>query len=206
MGLKSFIVRQLGNPHGWFSPITARFLNKGNAQQNADCIDALHLEPHHRVLEVGFGGGVSVPRLLSECAQGRITGCDISSEMILRAQSRFSEAIQAGKLEVVEGSVADLALSEASFDRVMSVNTVYFWPDLEAGLKRILFMLAPSGFFVTSVVPARMLKKVGFEGEGYRAEDPEFYQAAFERAGFVNVMLTLTGDSKGSVLVRGDKP
>jgi arsenite methyltransferase len=205
MGLKSFLVRQLGNPHGWFAPFTARFLNRGNARQNTDCIDALRLETHHRVLEVGFGGGGSFARLLSDCADGRITGCDISHEMVQRAKSRFSEFIEGDRLEVVEGPIAELAFVEASFDRVMSVNTLYFWPDLAAGLKRILHVLEPGGSFVTSVVPAAMLKKVGFDGQGFRCEDPEFYQAALEAAGFVKVSLTPTGDGKGSVLVRGEK-
>lgn len=206
MGLKSFLLHQLSRPSGLLAPVTARLLNRGNAQQNTDCIDALGLESNFKVLDIGFGGGVSFPRLLAECAEGRVAGTEVSPEMLARARSTWAGEIAKGRIEVVEGAAEHLVFGDDSFDRVMTVNTVYFWPELPIGLGEVLRVLSPGGRFVASVVSGRTLRKMGFADEGFRTESPDFYASALEAAGFTKVRTDETGDAKGSVLVSGSKP
>lgn len=206
MTLKSFIVRQLGRPSGWFAPLAALFLNRGNADQNRDCIDALGLEPGFEVLDVGFGGGVSIPRLLEECSEGRVVATDISSEMVTRARSKWAREIEAKRLEVVECGADRMSFADGRFERAMTVNTLYFWPDLAGGLAEVLRVLAPGGRFVASVVPAEMLESFGFPSAGFRAEAPEYYVAALEAAGYAEVRADPTDDGKGATLLSGVKP
>ena len=200
------MARQLGKPSGWFSPIMARLLNRGNARQNEDCIDALKLESTFTVLDIGFGGGVSFPRLLRECSDGRVVGTEISGEMLARARSVWSRELAAGRLEVHQCGAEQMGFPDDTFDRVMSVNTLYFWPDLEAGLAEVRRVLVPGGRFVASVVPGELLGKLGFAEVGFRIEPPAHYASALERSGLVDVRLDSTGDGKGAVLVSGVEP
>lgn len=205
MGMKGFFVRQLGRPSGWFAPVMARVLNKGNARQNDDCIDALGVRSGFRVLDIGFGGGVSFPRLLRECGDGRVAGTEISQEMLARARRAWAAEIVRGRVEVAECGAESMPFPELSFERVMTVNTLYFWPDLDAGLREVHRVLAADGRFVTSVVAPQMLQKIGFGDVGFRTESPDFYAEALCAAGFADVRADATGDGKGAVLVSGGK-
>jgi hypothetical protein len=88
----------------------------------------------------------------------------------------------------------------------MTVNTIYFWADLEAGLREILRVLAPGGLFANSVEPPATLESLGFAGQGFRVEAPSFYAEALRAVGFDQVTLHETGDRNKSVVVRGNAP
>jgi arsenite methyltransferase len=206
MRLLSFLRRQLGNPSGWFSPVTARFLNRTNARENERCIEALELQPTFRVLDLGFGGGGSFPRLLERCPDGHVAGADVSAEMVARARSNWAREMAAGRLEVVEGSAERLGFPDDNFDRVMTVNTVYFWSDLDAGLAEVQRVLVPGGRFVACVARRERLLKAGFDREGFRTEPPDFYARALQLAGYCDIRVDVADPATGAVLVSGAKP
>ena len=43
------------------------------------------------------------------------------------------------------GDAANLPYADTSFDKVFSVHTLYFWPDLDAGLREMQRVLRPGG-------------------------------------------------------------
>lgn len=206
MGVKSFLLDQLSKPSGWFAPITARLLNKGNDRQNKDCIDALGLTRDCHVLDVGFGGAVSFARLLQDCPDGQVAGTEVSREMLARAEGQWAREIAQGRLQIAQCGAERMDFEEGRFHRVMTVNTLYFWPDVGAGMNEVRRVLTAGGRFVASVVAAENLKKMGFADMGFRTETPAFYARELEAAGYLDVCCTATGDRKGSVLVSGCKP
>ena len=63
---KKFIARQLANPSGLFGrQVTVRWLTKANAPMNKLTLDQLNLQPHDRILEVGFGGGDLLEQIMA---------------------------------------------------------------------------------------------------------------------------------------------
>ena len=88
-----------------------------------------------RVLEIGFGGGVTLPSLMDAAAF--IAGVDRSDDVIGWAQRRFSRQIRMGQADFRQGDVKSLPFNTAAFDKVCTVNTVYFWASLEAGFAEI---------------------------------------------------------------------
>src|SRR3954470_19253675 len=126
-----FIARQLSRPTGFFGRIMGRLMNRHNAKLNSYAVRQLELTPSDRVLEVGFGGGVSLPALIAGAAF--VGGVDRSSDMVRRAKAMFSEAVSAGRADFREGNVEELPFEASSFGKVCTVNTVYFWSSLDAG-------------------------------------------------------------------------
>jgi protein-L-isoaspartate O-methyltransferase len=82
-----FIARQLARPKGLLGRLIARLMNQHNAKMNAFAVQLLQLTPSDRVLEIGFGGGVSLPTLIKRI--GFVGGVDRSPDVISWAKARF---------------------------------------------------------------------------------------------------------------------
>lgn len=91
------------------------------------------------VVDLGFGGGIAFPALLRSVGpDGRVTGVERSAELVTRALARGS-----GRVRVLEGSAEELPLEDDSVNALMSVNTVYFWSDLQPCFAEIARVLSP---------------------------------------------------------------
>jgi arsenite methyltransferase len=142
VGLARLIARQLGRP----SRATARLLNLANRRGNERAVELLEVSSDQRALDVGFGGGIALARLAERVAS--VVGVDPSPAAVRAARERFARAIEQGRVQIEEASVAALPFEDASFDRVLTVHTIYFWPDPERGLREIVRVLRPGGRLV----------------------------------------------------------
>lgn len=102
----------------------------------------MRFAPNETILDVGSGGGWLVRELASRVPQGRVTGMDLSDEMIERARQNSSSVPNA---EFVVGSVDAIPRPANSFDKVVSVESSYYWPDPAAGIREIFRVLRPRG-------------------------------------------------------------
>src|SRR5690606_11128774 len=128
----------------------------------ARAVAALEPAPQHAVLDIGFGGGTSFKALLRACLDGKVAGIDRADTMVTRARRIWARDIEAGRLQVEQGTVCALPWDDGTFDRVLTVNTIYFWEDQEAALREVVRVLAPGGLFASSVLPAASLAGWGY--------------------------------------------
>jgi arsenite methyltransferase len=180
-----FIARQLSRPTGFFGRIMGQLMNRHNAKLNSYAVRQLELTPSDRVLEVGFGGGVSLPSLIASAAF--VGGVDRSSDMVTRAKAIFSEAVSAGRADFREGSVEELPFEASSFERVCTVNTIYFWSSLDAGFAEIRRVLSPGGRVVVGFVPKERMDLMRMPADIFTSRAPEDVVAALRKAGFSDV-------------------
>ena len=182
-----FIARQLSRPTGFFGRIMGRLMNRHNAKLNAYAVRQLELTPSDRILEVGFGGGVTLPSLIAGAAF--VGGVDRSREMVRRAKTRFSEAVLAGRAIFREGNVEELPFEVSSFGKVCTVNTVYFWSSLDAGFAEIHRVLSPGGRVVVGFLPKERMDRMGMPKGIFTSRAPEDVIAALTKAGFSDVRI-----------------
>ena len=84
-------------------------------------IDALGCQPGERVLEVGVGTGLSLPMYPDSV---RITGIDLSSEMLERARARVARR-RLGNVEgLLEMDAEKMDFADARFDKVVAMYVV----------------------------------------------------------------------------------
>src|SRR5262245_14803968 len=103
------------------------------------------LAPGERVLDLGSGAGTDslvAAQMVGEA--GRVTGIDMTPEMLAKARAAATE-MGATNVEFVEGEVERLPFADASFDVVISNGVIDLVPDKDAVFSEIARVLRPNG-------------------------------------------------------------
>lgn len=157
MAFKDRLIAQFRRPTGWAGRLAGRYMSvlPANRRRNAWTVDLLELKPSHRVLEIGFGPGIALQRVVRRLPEGFVVGLDHSSAMARQAAARNRVAIDAGRMVLVEAAVDDLARPELAgpFDRVYAVNVALFWDDPAAVFRRLAERLAAGGWLAITHQP-----------------------------------------------------
>lgn len=150
-----------------------------------------------KVLEVDFGNGHTVPGLLAHANRLQYTGIDISETMVHEA-SRFNKnLVDRGQAIFRLASADAIPCMDASFDRVIAINVIYFLVDPGPALREIRRVLRPSGFSVIAGVDPTSVESVPFAKPefGFHVRDGSTLAALHHTAGFRHVERRL-GDSE----------
>ncbi|MGA2902633.1 MAG: methyltransferase domain-containing protein [Candidatus Korobacteraceae bacterium] len=104
------------------------------------------LKPGERVLDLGCGAGWA-SRLLAQLVAGgertgQVVGLDVSDEMIRRARANSTEY---ANLLFVVGSALQIPWEENFFDKVLSVESLYYYGDQDRALAELFRVMEPKG-------------------------------------------------------------
>lgn len=116
--------------------------NFADMEQLDGLIEALGLDSEDRVLDLGCGTGM-ISEYISARTGASVTGLDFSTKAICVARERCRE--KADRLSFVEGDMNDLDLPEASFDAIVSIDTLYFAGDLAKTVGDLKGTIKPEG-------------------------------------------------------------
>jgi ubiquinone/menaquinone biosynthesis C-methylase UbiE len=110
-------------------------------------IRRMDLRPGERILDLGCGSGWatrSLARLVGKGQQGsrQVVGVDISDEMVRQSQDSSKEF---DNVTFVVGSAAQIPWEGNFFDKVLSVESFYYYPDQERALTELFRVMAPHG-------------------------------------------------------------
>ena len=123
-------------------------MERGHRPVGEQAIARMHVAPDSRVLDVGCGSGWAT-RLLADCAvNGRVTGIDISDEMVGLARES-SQTYANVDFEVA--SAEQLPFADNEFSHAFSMESLYYYKDIPKALDEIHRVLKPGGSF-TAVV------------------------------------------------------
>ncbi|HEX5435096.1 MAG TPA: methyltransferase domain-containing protein [Candidatus Angelobacter sp.] len=105
-------------------------------------IALMDLQPRDRVLDLGCGTGWATRRLAKLVPQGEAIGIDVADEMLRRAQQASSGIRNA---RYVWGSAERIPSVDSSFDKVLSVESFYYYADQGKALDELRRVMAPGG-------------------------------------------------------------
>lgn len=158
--LRKFITKQFGNPSGLFGRFIAKGMAKNNVSDAQWTISLLDIQPHNRILEIGFGPGVSTQIVSEKASKGFVAGIDHSKTMVQAASQRNADAIQSGRMELKHGEVSSLPYPDESFDIVFSLHSIYFWQNPVDCLRELKRVLKTDGLLAITIQPKDKWKPV----------------------------------------------
>jgi ubiquinone/menaquinone biosynthesis C-methylase UbiE len=106
---------------------------------------------------------------------------DISEAMVRRARWRYPAA------ELHLASVERLPLADASVDKAVSLNSLYFWPDPAKAMSELARVVRPAGRLVLAFEPAEELREWPGHRYGFRLYGEDEVRGLLHRAGFADV-------------------
>jgi SAM-dependent methyltransferase len=194
------INRQAASPSGWFGRVLGFIWRREHGRLNAQVLDAIDIHTGQRVLEIGSGTGHALREAARRAAPGHVVGIDISDLMAGLARRLNHAAVAHGQIEVRAGDIETLDLNGAMFDRIFSVNCIYFWRDVDAVLAKLAHALSPGGKLVLAFRPDGDDIPARFRDPTYRFPRMETVTAVLERAG-VTVGAPMPTAARGIVLL-----
>jgi ubiquinone/menaquinone biosynthesis C-methylase UbiE len=126
---------------------------------------ALDGKPAPRVLDVATGTARG-PLLLGSQPWfgGAIDGLDLTPAMLVRAQAKISAAGLEGRIALHQGNAGKLPWPDGSFDLVMSLEALEFFPRPRGALAEMSRVLRPGGVLIVSKYPDRWARTLPFKG------------------------------------------
>jgi SAM-dependent methyltransferase len=108
-------------------------------------IALMRIEADSRALDVGCGPGWATRLMADYARHGRVTGIDISDEMV-RVARESSASYQNVDFEVANAEQLPFAGNE--FTHAFSMESLYYYNNIPKALKEIHRVLKPGGLFV----------------------------------------------------------
>jgi SAM-dependent methyltransferase len=105
-------------------------------------LQVTQLRPNQRALDLGCGDG-RIAEYLSDRSGAHFTGLDYIPQAIEQARQRT--VAKAERLDFVVGDINHLDLPPATFDLILSADTIYFSEDYAATLAALKTALKPGG-------------------------------------------------------------
>ncbi len=178
------IAGQLRCPSGANATETGKRMNEGNERMNHAAIDFLSWHDNDHVLEIGPGNGAFVPLMLSKAADIRYHGVDHSPEMIAEATALNEETVASGTTHFRQGGSDNLPFPDHTFDKIITVNTIYFWENPLSHLAEIKRTLKPGGLLCLALRSKSFMEAIPFTVYGFNMYAAEDIKNLLADAGF----------------------
>lgn len=178
------IAGQCRQPQGEAGIEVGQRMNVGNELINRRAIAQLSVQPGDRVLEIGPGNGFFARAIVGVAASVHYVGCDLSVVMVEQADQMNADLIETGQCRFVLRDGPTLPFADDSFDKLLTVNTLYFWNDPAAELTEIRRVLVPGGLLVIGIRPRWVMAPIPFVQYGFTTYEPDEVAALLTAHGF----------------------
>lgn len=192
---RQYFAHQLSNPTGIIGKfILGPLWNKRNVKLNDTTLAYLGLQEEDRVLDIGFGGGYLLERIISQVKCGLAAGIDLSPVMVENARVRWQEATKAGRVAIQCGRAEALPYPDEYFTKVSSVNSLFYWSDIDLGVSEIYRVLTDGGKVVLTYTCKRDLENKWFVQYGIKPYGDEEIRLLLVKAGFSDIQAVQSWD------------
>ncbi|MBZ9571134.1 class I SAM-dependent methyltransferase [Methanobrevibacter sp. TMH8] len=195
-----FFRGKFGNLTGFRGKILAKRMNIWNQEQYNLILENIELKTNDIILEFGFGNGYLIKELFKQNIPIKIYGIDISKDMVDEAKIENKDNIENGDLKLFLGNINKTSFDEGFFDKIYTVNTLYFWDDINTCYSEIKRILKPNGIFMNVFHTKDYLKKSEYAKHGFKKYTLEEIKKITEDNGF-KINNTFEGKDESFVMI-----
>ena len=171
------IESQLSCPSGTNGIDVGKSMNEFNISMTLDTIEYLELEHKEAILEIGHGNCGHLDQILAQANQLKYTGLEISETMHQQAMAINESAILKGNIDFQLYDGHNLPFPDDTFDKIMTVNTIYFWEQPQKLIDELARVLKPQGHCIITYGQKVFMQAIPFVGPKFKLYDNDAIQS-----------------------------
>jgi len=169
--------------------LMTKIFNEGNADLNSFVKECLHLRSDDKVFEIGFGPGKLIKEIAAITADGHVEGIDFSVAMLEQARKINRHNLSTGKVLLHQGDGSALPAEENSFDKICSINTIYFFEKPEKYFKEMHRILKPDGIIGIGFRDNEQMSNLNLDMKIFKTYSKEDVANLLINAGFIDTKI-----------------
>ena len=162
-----YIGKNFGNPRGIGGNVSTKIMNIMNNKLYSVVLDNLKLEPNNIILDIGFGNGYLIRNIFKKNIPIKVYGIEISNDMLKKVSKAEKQNILNGKLNLLLENINKTSLENNIFDRICTINTIYFQKNILLNYPKIKRILKPNGIFLNTIYTKEYLDKIIYTKYGF---------------------------------------
>ncbi|WP_291153798.1 class I SAM-dependent methyltransferase [Flavobacterium sp. UBA7680] len=156
------IASQLKHPSGEKGIEMGNMMNETNINMTRHSIQNLNIFKENKILELGHGNAGHVEFLFEQAENLKYYGLEMSKLMFQEARqiNRNFVSQKQAFFSLYDGN--KIPFEDESFDKIFTVNTIYFWQEPEKLLLEIYRVLQSNGNFCVTFAQEDFMKQLPF--------------------------------------------
>lgn len=178
------IASQLKHPTGEKGIEMANMMHETNINMTRHSIQNLNLQGGNSILELGHGNAGHVEFLFEQAENIKYYGLEMSELMFQEARqiNRNFVSQKQAFFSVYDGN--KILYQDEFFDKIFTVNTIYFWKEPEKLLSEIYRVLKSNGNFCLTFAEESFMKTLPFTQFEFELYSTEKAQKLIEKTAF----------------------
>lgn len=165
------LARQLKNPEGKNGIEVAQMMSETNQNMIFHSIKQLDIQPKNKILEIGYANANHIDFIFKQNPTIVYYGLEISPLMCQQASNFWEKFSQKQNLSFGLYDGQRIPFKNLFFNKIFSVNTIYFWENPTEFLSEIYRVLQPNGLVCITFIEEEFLKKMPFSKYGFTFYD-----------------------------------
>jgi len=178
------IASQLKHPTGEKGIEMANMMNETNINMTKHSIQNLNISAANKILELGHGNAGHVEFLFEQAENLKYYGLEMSELMFQQARQTNRNFVSQKQafFSLYDGN--KIPFEDETFDKIFTVNTIYFWQKPEELLSEIYRVLKPNGNFCLTFAEEDFMKTLPFTQFEFELYSTEKAQKLVEKTAF----------------------
>lgn len=167
------LATQLSHPHGESGSEVGQMMYESNIGMIKNAIDNMQLQPADVILEIGHGNGLHIPEMFNKAIGLTYYGLDVSALMHEEAKANNLQAVENAQAFFERYDGNEIPYKTGFFNKIFTVNTIYFWKTPDLFLQELYRVLEPEGVLIITFAQSEFMQQLPFTPYGFELYDTE---------------------------------
>ena len=167
----------------------AGIFNIVNADLNSLVKQIIDPKINDNILEIGFGSGKLIHEMAKTTTEGVVEGIDLSDTMLNHASKVNRQHISTGIVKLQKGECINLPYGNETFDKLCSVNTLYFLANPDKCFQEMFRVLKHGGKIAIGFRDDMQMKDLNLNREIFNVYSLDEVIDLLTKSGFSNAQI-----------------